>query len=71
MSHETKVRDLYGKMLDAFVTAGEFAKSRPEPETPEWKKWLALCYEAVATNSAYIDALDHQRGTKPAMPNPG
>jgi hypothetical protein len=71
MPHEAKVRELCEKMLTAFIEAGEFAKTRPEPETPAWKKWLALFYEAVATNSAYIDALDHHRGVRPAIPRPG
>jgi hypothetical protein len=51
------LRQLYEKAKQAFSAAGEAAKSHPLPGSPEWKRWQALCQDALDANAEYLREL--------------
>jgi len=55
-------RKLYEK---AFTAAGDRAKSKPAPGTPEWVQWKALCDEAIAANAEYMKELERAYSPRP------
>ena len=58
MPDKTEIlRQRYEEAMKAFEAAGEAAKSKPTPGSPEWLRWQALCREALDANAEYVREL--------------